>query len=342
MRPSSRSEWQLKLCKVLVDVCLLGGSTKVNPSVIKETPNHLSFLQLEVQGDRNFVGNTLQWREIGFAIEIKGPKNEVFKKYYAIHLHLKRFRRSSCHKCTPIPSITSGTTKTKKQVFIQREKADFLHYWQHQRCDTKNECWSGCSPVAWAQVFGYYDRLGTLSNSAFSSAIYGDSTTLAPRSMKDDVGQVRDFVRNIRKQLKTYCGKDGAGYTSQKNFKRIESWFKKRQGPKAQVDSYFMSSKSLVSETVDWIKEPDYPVVLTIRLEVIYNKSLHSVVATGYKETSHRYRHCRRFLFWPTFFCSWGTDTYYQFFLRYGWENTNIKCHDISSDVLDAHVAYLS
>ena len=96
MRLSTRSEWQLKLCKVLVDVCLLDGSTKVNPSVIKETPNHLSFLQLEVHGDRNFVGNTLQWREIGFAIEIKGSNNEVVKKYYAINLHLKRLRRSSC------------------------------------------------------------------------------------------------------------------------------------------------------------------------------------------------------------------------------------------------------
>ena len=152
MRPSTRSEWQLKLCKVLVDVCLLDGSTKVNPSVMKETPNHLLFLQLEVHGDRNFVGNTLQWREIGFAIEIEGSNNEVVKKYYAINLHLKRFRRSSCSMCTPTPSTIGGTTKTKK-VTIKREKDDFPDYEQHECCGPDNKCNSGCTPVAWAQVF---------------------------------------------------------------------------------------------------------------------------------------------------------------------------------------------
>ena len=79
MRPKSRSEWRQKLCKVLVDVCLLNGSSKVNPSAIKETTNHLSYLQLEVHGNRTFVGNTLQWREIGFVIEMKDGKMNWLK-----------------------------------------------------------------------------------------------------------------------------------------------------------------------------------------------------------------------------------------------------------------------
>ena len=79
MRPKSRSEWRRKLCKVLVDVCLLNGSSKVNPSAIKETTNHLSYLQLEVHGNRTFVGNTLQWREIGFVIEMKDGKMNWLK-----------------------------------------------------------------------------------------------------------------------------------------------------------------------------------------------------------------------------------------------------------------------
>lgn len=157
MRPKSRSDWQRKLCKVLVDVCLLNGSSKVNPSAIKETTNHLSYLQLEVHGNRTFVGNTLQWREIGFVIEIKGRENELVKKYFAINLHSQRFRRSSCSKfCT---GSVSG------------ESSNFPDYNQHRCC---GDCWSGCSPVAWAQVFGYYDRLAHRFYSSYSSSLFKD------------------------------------------------------------------------------------------------------------------------------------------------------------------------
>ena len=40
------------------------------------------------------MGNTLHWREIGFAIEIKGLGDKIVKKYFAINLHSKRVRRS--------------------------------------------------------------------------------------------------------------------------------------------------------------------------------------------------------------------------------------------------------
>ena len=89
---NTRSEWQQKLCKVLVDVCQQDGSTKVTPLAIKKTPNDLLYLQLQIHGNRTFVGNTLQWREIGFVIEINGRQNEIVRKYFAINLHSQRFR----------------------------------------------------------------------------------------------------------------------------------------------------------------------------------------------------------------------------------------------------------
>lgn len=350
MRLSTRSEWQLKLCKVLVDVCLLDDSTKVNPSVMKETPNHLLFLQLEVHGDRNFVGNTLQWREIGFAIEIEGSNNEVVKKYYAINLHLKRFRRSSCSMCTPTPSTIGGTTKTKK-VTIKREKDDFPDYEQHECCGPDNKCDSGCTPVAWAQVFGYFDRLG----SPFSSNLYGDRNKRAPRYWTEEV---KPFVMNIRRQLETTC-KNNAGSTDRKNMWKMKSWFQNRQGSRARLITYYESRKRrgsggvpsyrgssfwLESKTVEWINK-DYPVVVSLTL-VEKKKSGekkevgHSVVATGYKETSHRYRHCEMLWPVPELTCFWKTDKYYQFFLRYGWGWNSNKCHQINPR--GVYVAYLS
>ena len=163
---------------------------------------------------------------------------------------------------------------------------------------------------------------------------------------------------DIRRQLGTTCSKDNEGSTDIRDMWKLKSWFQNRQGSRAQlitylksrkrrgsggVPSYRGSSSWLVSETVYWINK-DYPVVLAIKVLVQgkekKTKGGHSVVATGYKETSHRYRHCRMFPPLPRLICSWKTDKYYQFFLRYGWGEHNNKCHQISP--LGAYVAYLS
>ena len=46
----------------------------------------LLYLQLRVHGNRTFLENTLQWREIGFVIEVKGRQKEMVKKYFEINL----------------------------------------------------------------------------------------------------------------------------------------------------------------------------------------------------------------------------------------------------------------
>ncbi len=203
MRPSSTSGWQQKLCKVLVDVCKPDGSTKVNPSAIKEIPNYLLYLKLEVHDNRTFVGDVLSGHEIGFLVEIKGRNNEVIKKHFAISLHSKRFRRSLRERSIP-------------------REGQFPDYKQHKCC---GGCRSGCSPVAWAQVFGYYDRIALLPSehlccgsnckgwtrgtvgclyewSGFSPSIYEDIITPAPLSL---TSKVESFVEDIRSQVETYC-----------------------------------------------------------------------------------------------------------------------------------------
>ena len=334
MRPNSRPEWQQKLCKVLVNVCLLDGSTKVNSSAIKETPNHLSYLQLGVHGNRTFVGNVLQWREIGFVIEIKGSKNEIVKKYFAINLHSKRFRRSSVG--TPRKGISSEN--------------NFPDYHQHRCC---GGCLSGCSPVAWAQVFGYYDRsASSYTNWFFSPNIYGDRSTKAPLRLTD---AVKPFVEDIRSQVQTFCD-EGAGATYPTKMHLIAPWFRSRQGSQAHVVSYLESRKrrSIGGATVQrgsrsWIEskgveflKTGYPVVFSFTME---DKSGHSVVATQYKERSRSYRHCenrKTGLWWGRTKqdCSWRTAYDYEFFLHYGWGGSNNKWQKVSPYA--AHVAYVT
>ena len=137
----------------------------VKPSAIMTTPNNLLHLQLQVHGNRTFVGSTLQLREIGFVIEIKGRQKEMDKKYCAINLHSQRFRLSTC---------TRLSTRTISKVNI-----DFPGYDQHKCC---GDFWTGCGPEARAKVFGYYDRLGSgWSYSPFSVDRYMAISTQWPQ-----------------------------------------------------------------------------------------------------------------------------------------------------------------
>ena len=332
MRPSSRSEWQQRLCKVLVDVCKPEGSTKVNPTAIMETPNHLSYLKLELRGNRTLVGNLLQWREIGFVVEIKGRNNEVIKKHFAIDLQAgKRSRRSL-------------TTKS-----IPGEYNDFPDYDQHDCCG----CKSGCSPVAWAQVFGYFDRRAWRLGWFFSPRIYGDASIVAPLYLTDDV---EDFVEDIRRQVQTFC-RNGEGATYRSKMHYIAPWFRARQGSRSRVASFRERRKKrsssggyvqrggrswMTSKAVHYLNH-GYPVILSFATE---SGDGHTAVATKYKAWSRRYREChtRKTGWWlgkkTKVDCSWKTAYDYEFFLHYGWGGSNNKWQEVG--VKGAYCAYIA
>ena len=332
MRPSVRSEWQQRLCKVLVDVCMPEGNTNVNPVAIMETPNHLSYMKLEVHGNRTLVGNILEWREIGFVVEIKGSKNEVIKKNFAINLQTKRSRRSVTTKSIPA-------------------EHDFPDYDQHDCCG----CKSGCSPVAWAQVFGYFDRRARYIPDFFSPTLYGDKYIVAPLNLTDDV---KRFVEDIREEVETFC-KNGDGATKHSKMHYISTWFRARQGSRSQVASYVESRKEgrapqngayLERGNSSWIESKavyylkfNYPVILEITLE---GGGGHSVVATKYKQTSRSERECdtTKTGFWwgerTKEVCHWKTVYDYEFFLHYGWGGSNNKWQEVRAK--GAHCAYIS
>lgn len=314
IRPKLKSKWQRKLCKVLVGVCKEGSST-VNLLMLKKTPNNLFYLKLEINGNPKFVQKELEGREVGFVISIQ-KENDLIMKHFAISLRPKRFGRSP-------PG--SGNKK------IAGSDYDFPDYDQHKCC---GGCYSGCSPVAWAQVFGYYDRRARYSWSIFSPRLYGDSSKVAPKQMTDEV---KPFVEDIRKQVKTFCS-DGDGFTYHSNMKLIAPWFRVRQGPKARVASYLPRrgySTSKMRSKGKWWLDIGYPVVFDI---ITASKDGHSVVATKYRIKSRRYRHCKKILFWKS--CSWKTAHDLKFYLHYGWGGSNNKWDHVNPT--SAHVAYIA
>lgn len=285
-------------------------------------------LKLEVHGNRTFVGNVLHWHEIGFVVEISGPKNQVITKHFAIDLSSKRFRRSTGPK-----SISS--------------KSDFPDYNQHYCCG----CKSGCSPVAWAQVFAYFERRAYYIPDFFSPTLYGDSSKVAPLSMTSGVER---FVEDIRSQIKTFCS-NGEGNTYHSKMHLISSWFRARQGSTSRVATFLNGRKRRSSSSGavvqrggrSWIESKGayyigygYPVIFSIEME---GGTGHSVVATEYKEWSRRYRVCRsRQTGWwwgrrTKTDCSWTTASDYEYFLHYGWRGSGNKWQEISP--LGAYVA---
>ncbi|XP_068707223.1 uncharacterized protein [Montipora foliosa] len=310
-RTFSKSKWQEKLCKVLVEVCL-NGSTKVNPSAFRKMPNNLLYLRLEIHGNRKFVKKVLEGRELRFVIRIKTHRGEVIMKHYAINLSSKRYRR-----------IPAGSGNRE----VPGEDSDMPDYDQHICC---GGCYSGCSPVAWAQVFGYYDRRGSNPGSIFSSRIYGTTTEVAPLSMTPGVER---FVEDIRKKIKTRCdGEQGA--TSSENMDKIEGWFQARQGRKARVRRYKdQTPYSYRRKGRSWI-DSGYPVIFEFLIDGKRDQG-HAVVASKYRIKYQRYLHCE-----CVNYCEWQQEAYYEFYLHYGWGGSSNKWQELNPYGL--FVAYVS
>lgn len=309
---STKATWQRKLCKVLVDVCL-DGTSKVNLSAVKKTPNNVAYLKLEIHGNPAFVKRTLG-HEVGFQIRIQMYNHPLAIKHYAINLQSKRIGRSL---------QINGNKK------IPGADYDMPDYNQHKCC---GNCYSGCGPVAWAQVFGYYDRRASSFSSIFSPQIYGDRYTKAPKTMTKEV---RYFVEDIRRQVKTFC-RNGQGSTYVRKMRRIKRWFKARQGKKARVKSYIRPRKAkwLRSKGKRWL-DFGYPVVFGFRSS---KKSGHAVVATKYRTKTRYYRHCKK-RWWRKIKCTWKKVQDYEFFLHWGWGGRENKWQML--EPTDAHVAYI-
>ena len=318
-RPNSKSEkaiWQQKLCKVLVDVCL-NGTSKVNVTAVKKTSTKIDYLKLEINGNPAFVKRMLEGHEVGFEIRIQMYHHQLAIKHYAINLQSKRFGRSP-------PG--SGNKQVAGADY------DMPDYNQHTCC---GGCASGCGPVAWAQVFGYYDRRASSFSSIFSPNIYGHRYEKAPKELTN---KVKYFVEDIRRQVKTFC-KNGQGATSIRTMKRIKRWFKARQGKKACVASYLRPRKAKwLRAKGKWWLDVGYPVVFGFQHS---KKAGHFAVATKYRTKSSKYRHCKTSGWWfgKKTRCTWKTAQDYEFFLHYGWGGNNNQWQML--DPFSAHVAYI-
>ena len=94
-------------------------------------------------------------------------------------------------------------------------------------------CKSGCTPVAWAQIFAYYDRVAHTNGYRYStslwSGMYGTSGSSSYKAPGYFNGQAKKYIEALRAPLGTFC-KGNTGWTYDKNNANMGTWFRQRQG----------------------------------------------------------------------------------------------------------------
>lgn len=299
---------QSELCSILVNVCT-SHSSEVNQALIRKTKSGIKYLKFEVKQDG--VRKILKNKEMSFYFKVLTKDGGVIFKYFSVDLSIIRQR---------------GWSRWR----IWRVKREYLfpEYNQHKCCG----CYTGCGPVAWASVLGFYDRLAHHApSSGYSKRFWScrdgrANNCMAPARMN---ANVRRYVEGIRKTLRTFC-LFGGGATTPKGMKRIINWYRAR-GIGGRVYSH-RHSLSWSGWTKKWIRDraarhiiAGYPAIVGVWVKGSKKKAMHYPIATRYAQRSRRYRSC--FLFW----CRTKTKYAKSFYLHMGWGGSSNGWYNIKA-----------
>ena len=309
-RISSGKKKTLKtLCLLLGDICSKAGEVNISRILDKKKNlKNLNFITIDVTTDViESIAKQFKKRSIDFFLKLIVRRKFVVIRHYTINLSYKRDKRSTW----------SGFT----QYSIPYESL-MPNYDQHDCC---GGCSSGCTPVAWAQIFAYYDRVAhENSGSGYSRnhwrGMYGISGDPWEKAPGDLNWRVKKYIEALRVPLRTRC-ENGKGSTTMSNTDNVDGWFRERQGSGKVIRLY---SPNLIKQIGDYIKR-GYPVVNSFwyrgsdgsRKE----KSGHDVVVTKIKERRRSYKTCRRvgWFLWRRTKCDWNTEYDYEWYRRMGW-----------------------
>lgn len=307
------SDLQQLLCHI-INVCDPTNSTKLDKTKIKQASYGQKYIDVHVIEN---VEDLLDY-DLAFEINIQANGVEIARRYFIdVQKRSKRATRNSTYSAWVYHSIPHETS--------------FPDYGQHKHSSKK--CQVGCGPVAWAMIFGYYDRrshtypatYGNGSQGLFrcgADGTTGSNTCMAPRF--NDV-QTRKYNEKLYKTLKTFCI-GGQGATLHKNMDNVNGFFKARQTsgtPKVSLSKRLLfsfmgfNSNKARSSMVAYIKS-GWPSVVGIRLGGIFSQ--HFPVATRIRERTKTTRTCRR-IFWKTW-CRTKNSKQSDMYLHMGWSGS--------------------
>lgn len=297
------ADWQKRLCRVLVNVCSKDLTT-VNKLLFVSARNGISYFALSVHQDHLTVKKLLMNTDVSFSIQVTLNNGNVVEKRFGIE--------------------TNYTSRTKRwspySYWNIYSPHLFRDYNQHSCCG----CYSGCGPVAWAQIFAYYDRLAHASSSyGYNQNLYQGSNGVSGSGVYQPPWYYtpQQYVENIRAQVDTFC-LFGGGATTHWDMtdSKLLEWYKKRQCPLGASLHSYTSWTSLPGIYRTWIRnsainavQNRYPAVVGIWVGV----SQHYAVATRYRSRHKKWRICFWFFGWHC--TQWFYIYYREWYLHMGW-----------------------
>lgn len=314
---SSHSQKMLStLCLLIGNICSERGEVNVS-SILRKKNNldNLNYIKIDVTNDYESLKRQLKTRNIDFYIKLIVAWKFVVIRRYTIILSHKRDKRSSW----------SGF----REYSIPYEYL-MPDYDQHQCC---GGCQSGCSPVAWAQIFAYYDRVAHTYGYRYSTSHwrgkYGNSGYASYKAPGYLNWQAKKYVESLRVPLGTYC-RGEIGSTPVKNYVNVDEWFRQRQGSGRVISLSLSNIKQQVS---NYVKQ-NYPVLNSIwYYSSDGSKAGHGVVVTKVKERKRQYKRCRTVGLWMNIRtkCGWNTEYDYEWYRRMGWGGSQNKWYPASA-----------
>ncbi|XP_006823337.1 uncharacterized protein LOC102809957 [Saccoglossus kowalevskii] len=322
---------QAILCNQALDnqLCKDDGTVTDDKIEVSEL-NGIKFIAVALSEDRNMLRDAFDGNEISFQVEIRLMTGKAIVRNFGIELETpdppelevddeevplvpQRKKRYKQYK-----SWTSFTYHS-----ILYEQSAFPKYWQKK----VGSCYSGCGPVAWAMVFGYFDRMAHMYGvngelrelwRSGPDGTTGSQWEMAPYWMNN---KVHLYIKKLRNILHTFC-LFGQGATWQWRMDDIEGFFTARGGSHVNLwktDGLVgIYSSSIRNKARNRIRDDDIPAVIGRRVSGFFSQ--HYPVATRYRWRKRQYRICVKFLWWKK--CGkWRWEYDRDFYLHMGWTN---------------------
>ena len=190
------AQMQEAMCQ-MISSCNVDDDCSIDLSQ-KRSVLHLSYIELEISKE---ISAAFKGRQsVEFELQVEQAAGPVIVRHYSLDTTKHRQKRFKEYK-----SWGSWTTRSIP------DEGYFPNYWQHK---IKKGCSVGCGPVAWAMVFGYYDRRSHYKTSKYGSGSqdlyrYGSDGTTGSKSCvapKDSGStRLRRYIEKIAKTLGTWC-----------------------------------------------------------------------------------------------------------------------------------------
>ena len=318
---------QKKLCRVL-SLCDQVSTVNIDITKTKDLYGY-SYIELKISEDARALLNATS---IDFELQIEFDNRQPVRKRFSLNCPAKRQKRAISKQY--LPWIRWITQFIRFEYFVPK-------YQQFTIIKGGQSCYVGSAAVAWATVFGYYDRRSHRRTSTFGNGsqplyacsyngAYGSSVCVAPTYATRH--RVRQYIKMLNYVLGTWCRLYTSG-TPAGNMDRVKRFFQSRQKSGAPTilqtsDAWSeQATYKIAAQTRAWIKS-GWPVVVGTNEGGVFIK--HYSVTSRYRLRSRKWRYVTNSAQYFKSRTVWRIQTQFQMYVHQGSAIGSVKWRPMS------------